>query len=473
MSKNSDYYDNEEYLELINKFEGLRNGQPNSYFEEEEFEKLIDHLDDREKYKKALEIAVVATEQYPYSATLLIQKANLLIILNRHNQALATLQQAAVIDASDTSIHVLKVEALLSLGRDAEAESVYKEAINLVEGEERLDLLFEMADLYDEFEEFEKVFDCLVLILDIEPENEEALFKICFWTDLTGRNEESIRLHQKIIDDYPFNEIAWFNLGAAYQGLRLHEKAIDAYLYAVAINEKFEYAYRNLGDAYLRLRKYKLATEALETVIELGEPEMVVFEAIGHCYVKLNQFSKARENYRKGISLNPEDSQLYYKVALSYMAEENWASAVKSLEVSLKLQPDQADYQIALAQCLVELNQFDRAIENFSFVLKSRPKNLNGWSLFLKCLYNAGMSEEGVQYVELALKQTNGKTMFQYYKALFLLSTGNMKAALLALENAMSENPKLIKKFIELEPQLLKYPQIIQLIARFKKKKSS
>jgi hypothetical protein len=45
------------------------------------------------------------------------------------------------------------------------------------EGEERLDLLFELADVYDDYEEFDKVFDCLKLILAEDPNNEEALYK--------------------------------------------------------------------------------------------------------------------------------------------------------------------------------------------------------------------------------------------------------------------------------------------------------
>lgn len=45
-------------------------------------------------------------------------------------------------------------------------------------------------------------------------------YKICFWTDFTGRNEEGIKLHQAIIDQFPYNELAWFNLAAAYQGIK-------------------------------------------------------------------------------------------------------------------------------------------------------------------------------------------------------------------------------------------------------------
>src|SRR5258708_8044022 len=136
------------------------------------------------------------------------------------------------------------------------------------EGDERIELLFELADVYDDYEEFDKIFDCLKLILEQEPTNEEALYKICFWTDFTGRNEESIRLHQQIIDEKPYNELAWFNLAAAFQGLKLYEKAVDAYKYALAIDEKFDYPSRNLWAPYIRLLKSRDAIHSLEKLLE-------------------------------------------------------------------------------------------------------------------------------------------------------------------------------------------------------------
>ena len=113
-----------------------------------------------------------------------------------------------------------------------------------------------------------------------------------------------------LLTNIPYNELAWFNLAAAYQGLKLYEKVIDAYKYALVINEKFDYAYRNMADAYIRLRKYKDAIEALEKVIELARPEDVIYEAIGHCYDKLKNYAQARFYYRKASHLNPEDGKL-------------------------------------------------------------------------------------------------------------------------------------------------------------------
>src|SRR4029079_15715449 len=212
-------------------------------------------------------------------------------------------QQAEVLDSGDIHFYILKTDVYLALDQQEKAVALLDSALEKFEGDERIDLLFELADVYDDYEEFDKIFDCLKLILEQEPVNEEVLYKSCIWTDFTGRNEESIRLHKKIIEEYPYSELAWFNLAAAYQGIKLYEKSIDAYQYAIVIDEKFDYAYRNIGDAYIRLRKYRDAIEALEKVLELSKPEEVIYEAIGHCYDKMKNYAQARFHYRKALHL--------------------------------------------------------------------------------------------------------------------------------------------------------------------------
>ncbi|RYG08507.1 MAG: tetratricopeptide repeat protein, partial [Chitinophagaceae bacterium] len=275
--------DREELKMLLQQFENLKAGLPNSFIEQDGFERIVEHFEDKEQFLQALQAVEYGLSQYPHAVSLLFLQANALIVLRRYPEALETLELAEALDGTETTLYILKTDALLALDRQEEAAELLETAIGYFEGDEKLDLLFELADVYDDYENFEKVFDCFLEILKLEPNNEEALYKICFWTDFTGRNEESIRLHQAILEEYPYNELAWFNLGAAYQGLKLHEKAIDAYKFAVAINDKFDYAYRNMGDACIRLRQYKEAIENLEKVLELARPESVIYEAIGHC----------------------------------------------------------------------------------------------------------------------------------------------------------------------------------------------
>jgi tetratricopeptide (TPR) repeat protein len=473
MKENNPYREDREHIrELLRQFENLKNGRQHSFLEEDAFEKIIDYYHEKEDLKKAMEAVELGVEQYPYSSLLLLKKADILLAVRQYKEALEILEQAELLDSGDINLYILKTDAYLALDQQEKAVVLLGEALQLFEGDEKLELLFELADVYDDYEDFEKVFDCLKMILEDDPNNEEALYKICFWTDFTGRNEESIRLHQKIIDEYPYNELAWFNLAAAYQGLKLYEKAIDAYQYAVTIDEKFDYAYRNMGDAYIRLRKYKEAIEVLVKVTELSKPEEVIYEAIGHCYDRLKNYRLARFYYRKASHMRPDDSKLYYKMACTYFNEGRWDSCLKQLESAMKIHRLQSEYNLLAGECKMLQGYFKDAVDYFSNVVRTKPKNAVGWESLIRCLYKAEYFEEALEQTEAAIELTKDKPVFLFYKSAVLLAMGKTKEAILQLEKALSVAPKLLKKLVELNPAILQNQQIVDVLARFKRNKS-
>lgn len=464
--------DREQIRELLKQYENLKNGRRHSFIEEDAFEKIIDYFQEKEDVAKAMEAAELGSEQYPYSSMLLIKKADILLANRRYKDALSVLEQASLFDGGDINLYILKTDAYLALDQQEKAVVLLREALSLFEGQERIELLFELADVYDDYEEFDKVFDCLKMVLEDDPNNEEALYKICFWTDFTGRNEESIRLHLHIIDEFPYNELAWFNLAAAYQGLKLYEKAIDAYHYAITIDEKFDYAYRNMGDAYIRLRKYKEAIEVLEKVIELAKPEDVIYEAIGHCYDRMKNYAQARFYYRKASHLRQDDSKLFYKIACTYFNEGQWESCIKQLEHAMKIHRMQAEYNLLMGECKMQLGFFKDAVQYLSNVVRMRPRNTTGWEALIRCLYKTEYFEEALEQTQAALDITNGKPLFLFYKTAILFGMGKTKEAILQLEKAMEKSPKLLKKFVELNPSILQNQQVVDVVARFKRNKS-
>lgn len=466
-----DYRQDKEYInELIQQFLQLRAGKSYSFLDEDAFEKIIDYYDEKEDLQMALEAADAGIERFPYSSLLLLKKADLLIAARKYHESLDLLNFIEVLDANDINLYILKTDAYLALDQQEKAVKLLESALLLFKGEERIELLFELADVYDDYEEFEKIFDCLQLILLQDPANEEALFKICFWTDFTGRNEESIKLHTKIIDEVPYNELAWFNLGAAYQGLKLYEKAIDAYKYATAIDEKFDYAYRNMGDALIRLRKYREAIEVLERVLELSRPEDVIYEAIGFCYQKIKNYAQARFYYRKASHLNLEDGRLMYKIACTYMLEEQWVPAIKKLESALKRSTGaSSDILQAMGECKMQLGEYKEAIQYFSQVIRHRPKSMASWEHLIKCLYYGEFYEEAMEQILMARKFTNNKPVFLYYQSAVSIASGKLKEGLLLLETALEIYPKGLKKFIALDPALLHHQHVINLVSRYRK----
>ncbi len=467
-SQNSD--EREDINELLIQFDNLWKGKPASYMDEESFERIIEYFESEENFIKAKIAVDIAIERYPYSGTLLVKKADLLLTKRNYDEALQLLEQASILDSSNIDIYILKTETFLALDRQEEAVALLEQALEIFTGEEKIELLFELADVYDDYEDFEKVFDCLKVILEQDPGNEEALYKICFWTDFTGRNAESIELHHKIINESPYSELAWFNLGAAYQGIKLYEKAIDAYKYALAIDEKFDYAYRNIGDAYIRLRRYKDAIENLEKVLELSKPEDVIYEAIGYCYEKLKNFAQARFYYRKASHLNPDNSHLFYKVAYTYYRENKFEQCIRQLETVLKMKRNKPEYNLLMGECKMELGFVKEGIQYLLHVVRLRPKSVIGWEALVKSLYEAEEYEQMLEQIALSETVIGEKPVMKYYKTAAYFASGMTKQALLQLEDALLASPAHMKKLIQLNPSLLQYQQVTDLIVKYKKK---
>lgn len=461
----------EEIDDLLRQYENLRQGRPHNFIDEESFEKLIEYFDDIDNLVKALEVVETGLEYFPYSAQLLIRKADIFIAKRKYNESLTLLMQAELFDSGDINIYILKTDAYLALDQQDKAVEVLQQAINIFDGEERIDLLFELADVYDDYEEFDKVFDCIKLILDQQPGNEEALYKICFWTEFTGRNEESIELHQKIVNELPYNEVAWFNLGSAYQGLKLYEKAIDAYQYSIAIDEKFDYAYRNIADAYIRMRKFKDAIEMLEKICEFTRPEDVIYEAIGHCYHRLGKIAQARFNYRKASHMNPDDTKLYYKIAITYMDEGSWTSAIKQLESAMRVHKNSPECNLAMGKCYMMLDKLQEAAECLSISVSHRPKNISGWEMLIQCFYRAGELDEAIKQCILALEHTGNKPVFYFLYAAVLFTAGKSKEAIQQLHHGLTIAPKMVKKLLQCNPSALQNPAVVDILAKYKKGK--
>lgn len=463
--------EDDELSELIQAYEQIKQGYSSTRIDEEDFEKLIEYYDDMDNTKEAYRVVEVGLKQHPFSAQLMIKKADLLISLGNFTLALEELETAKIYDAGDYDIYVLTVECYIALRQETKAVEIFEQAINSLHGEDLVNYLLEVSDVFDDYEDFEKVFDCYKLLLQTDPSNEEALYKICFWTDFTGRFEESIQLHNQIIDQTPYNEIAWFNLAAAYQGLKLHEKAVDAYQYAIAIDEKFEYAYRNLGDAYLRLKKYKDAIEALEKALELSPPEDVIFEAIGHCHHKLKNFQQARSYYKKAAHLNPNDAKIQFKIATTFMAESQWNSAINYLENALTLYPNYADFNLAIGECKMQLGDYKMAANYFIKIIQNKPKNFQAREQLIKCLLLAHFNQGALEACQKSIPLFPKKPILNYYLSICLYNNGHTKKALEIFEDALVKNGSLLKKITTFSPDIVSNPQFADIIARHKKGK--
>lgn len=468
-----DYNDDElgPLEETLARYEQVKNGEASYILDEEEFERVIEYYFQLSNEEQAMIACEIAGTYYPFSSSILLLKAEILTQAQKYGQALKVLDELEQYDATNLDAVLLRSDVLVSQFRHAQAAQWLEQQVDNFRGRDKVEILLELSDVYDEAEEFNAVFDTLMKVIAIDPRNEEALQKICFWAEFTERNEDSIVLHTHLTDMDPYNSLAWFNLGAAYQGLKHYEKAIDAYQYCVVIDEKFEFAYRNMADAFMRLKQYEAALEVLEKHIELGKPEDVIYEAMGYCWEKRKDYSRARQYYRQASQLSPQDDGIFYRIGETYAREKQWEKAIKSFSVALHLDKENASYCMAIGNCLMELNVKSEALVCYLNAVRLKPDNKTTWVSLVRGLYLAGYYEEAIMQLHVAIEHCGNKADFHYFHAAALFELGKAKEAMLQLEKALKMTPGKVKLFTELNPEYLMRPQIADLITKYKKSK--
>jgi len=471
---NDDSWDEEEdgsIEDLIRLYERIKSGQQSKFLDEEEYEFIIEYYFQNNNEAEAIAACELAMSYYPYSASILLSKAEILFQAQKYGQAILALDALDAIEDNNLDAVLLRADIYLAQHKHDQAALLLEEKSLVFEGKDKIEIMLELSDVYDECEDFEAVFNVLRQILELDYRNEEALHKISFWADFAGMHQQSVDLHTRIIDNDPYNALAWFNLGAALQGQKKHLEAIEAYEYCVAIDEKFEFAYRNMADAYMRMHWYDKAIESLQKNLELGKPEDVIFEAIGHCFEKQKNFDRARFYYRQAIQLNPADDSIFYRIGETYSREKQWEKAMKAYSVALNLNNENASYSLAIGNCLLELEGYHEALVCFVNAVRLKPNNKSSWLALIKCLFLTKDYKEALAQIDLAEQTIGSKADFDYYHAAVLFAQGKSKEALIYLEDALSEAPAKLKLLTEIDPDVLQRKSVAGLVARYKRKK--
>lgn len=463
--ENNNYKDIEFLKEEFNK---MKQGNGHKALHEDDFEALIDHFEvfgDRENLRLACEIS---TEIFPYSSVLLMRKAEWLLSQKKTGQALAIVEQINRITPGDMDSLLLHAEILLESDKPKEAIELLENELEKFNDTDKVFVLMELAEIYDEQTEFEKVYETLKKVLKINPQYEDALMRLCFWADVTKQQKDCIELHLGLLDEFPFYASAWYNLGLLYQSIKNFTEAIEAYEDCLALDDKYEYALRNLGECYIQIKEYDKAIAVFEEHIELAKPEDVILETLAYCWERKKRYAKARQYYRKASMMNPEDDTIFFKIGETYAKEKQWEKAIKSYSVALHIDKENVTYCLALGNCLMEIEAEKEALVCYLNAVELRPDIKSTWQALVIALYKSDYLDEALIQLDLAFKHCGNKVEFEYFKAGIYLALGKTKDAVLYFENALIINTKKASVLNKLDKEILKHPVFADLYAQYK-----
>lgn len=453
---------------LIERYESAQRNNKQLYFDQEAYETIIDFYLDTNRNEEAMKVTDLALSQYPYSAYLWLKKAQGLFEMKKCNQAIEILDKAAMYDSSEIGITLLKAEILAFQGNYMPAiELLKQQEEQVIDSTDIIDINLLKADILEDCEKYNDVFECLITCLKIDPENEEALERINYCTEITERFEESIKLHQKLADDYPYNEFIWYNLASAYRGAKQFAEAIESYEFVLAINEQLDYVYQDMAELYHHNKEYDNAINILKDFETLFSPDEDVYFIRGECYEAKGDLKMARYNYKKACHVYPAFAGAYHKLGETYKLEDMWEQALKSFSKAAELDEREYDYWLSTAEAAMVLGKSEQAIDACESCIDLVVNRFEAYIILSKVFLMCNDLEVAIEIIDKGKEICKSTIEFKFAECAILFYENKPKEAFLRLENLLQENADKHLFMYYMLPELENITEIKLLIAKY------
>ena len=434
-------YNRKDAKDLLYLYDTLLKKGTEVNLREVDFLKLISHVEKEISLSDAIEVADNAIKRFKFSPRLHTCKARLLIDYGQEDLAFEALDRAEIFGQSFIETDLLRAKAHLSLSEITEAQRIIydlKYSYHTTDVE-RSRVLYVEALIHEQLDEFNQMYTALNEAAQFDPFNDEALQKLFIAVELAKRHEESILLHNFVLDENPYSHTAWFNLAQAHYQLREYEEALDAFEYAFITNDKFEPAYKEFADVCFQLKLYQRALDALEEGFELFEADEDMLLKLGQCHQYLGNTAKAKIFYYRALNLNKMADEVYFHIGECYSEEGEYSSSVHFYNQAIKIDDLREDYLMALAKSYSKMGRFQKALPLFQKATEMGPELSENWVEYASFLVDINGLEEALEVIEEGENYSYGADLF-YCKAAILFKMEDRKTALDALGEALIEN---------------------------------
>jgi tetratricopeptide (TPR) repeat protein len=442
---------NQHFYDLISEYEAMNRDGNLTYLDEREFYQIINYYEDEFLVDEALEVVDHATSQHPYCADFLLIKARLLLHKDRPYRAMRYLDKAELIAPFEVDVYILRARAFSEIGEYDQGLALLQEAEKFSTGSDLLDIFLCESSINESMRDFEGMFAALSKALAIDHLSEEALERIWVSVELSKKYEDSIALHEHLIELESFNYQAWFNLGHAYSCIGEYHKAIEAIEYSFIINPDFELGYLDCAEICAQVRDYAKALDIYREMIERFGADSDDLVKMAECEYELGQIEQSKRTLIRAMHLDHYNDEVYYFLGKCFLSQGKVQNAINTFIKAIELEDRREEYYADLAKAYALMDEKGKADFYFRKATEIGPEQEYYWIRHARFLIQADEHEKALEVIEEADYHTFGAELL-YCKALCLLHLGFRKKGLKILGEALVENFSLHTIVYELAP---------------------
>lgn len=467
MKEDSELYFSEDdnLPEIVKRYEAMVKTNRIAYFDVCDYEKMVDHYILQNRSEDAINVLRIARKQHPNSSELTIKKAEIELFSGRYNDALVDLTSVEAFERNNPDFYLVKGKTLMATGKTDEALAMFDQVL-LKSTDQKLDMLFEVVAILEEYDEFEIACKYLKMGIELDPSNTQTYGELGFIQEKLNRTEEAIEAYEKMLDGDPFLPFGWSNLGTLYAKLGKNDKAIEAFDYAIALEPDAPLSYFSKANALANIGRFEEALTVFFEYADMEEDTAMAMCCIGECYEKLGDYENARIYYQKSLDSNPENPDALYGLAVVELefdrVDESYELATKAIE----LDPNIPEYWFGLGKLNMRLNRLDEAKAAFETAIALDPLDFESWLLLSEIVGDESL-EQGVEIIKNGLKVNDDTAALHQRLAAYYYLMGNGQESLVEFEKGLTLDSESAEEFFEFCADALNDPLYIEILAKF------
>ncbi|CAD8074922.1 unnamed protein product [Paramecium primaurelia] len=314
----------------------------------------------------------------PKNKKFLNLKANLLILLQRYQQALQTCDELFELDANDSYSFYIRGLIYMNMKAFGNAIDDFERALN-----------FELHHTFNqkvyqskikchlEFQQFQQIQDCYDFLLALT-NNDSDKIKILIdkgYYYLLAKDIENAELNFNKALKYQMNQMeTQIKIANCFRDTKYFKQALMLYDKLIQVNSKFPTAYIEKAVLMDLQQNNSQTIHLCNRAIDLQKSQAKPYMLRGKAKMQTQQYDEALNDFEQVIRLEPNNHQALFECGQAQYLQSNFEKASEMFEKALIIAPEIEQYHIKRAISL-SLQDFDKeAIEYLKDAINQFPQ---------------------------------------------------------------------------------------------------
>lgn len=360
-----DYFDSEEFHQLLDTYEAAVNAGEPVFMDTEELVDIADYYQYTERKDEAEAAITLALSLSPGDSIPLTYRIHEALSQGDIQKAWEWLDQ--IVDKDEPDYIYDRTEILITEGRIDEADEYLREIFRDLPPDEQQDFVVDVANIFTENGQPERA----MMWMAKAKHEDSADFKEIMARTLfgLGKYKDSQKLFNELIDTNPFSKSYWNMLASAQFMNEDYSAAIQSSEYAIAIDPEDPESLIAKANGLYRLNNFEEALKYYQRYHELVPEDEFALLYEGTCFINMQQTDEAIRVLQEALYIAPKDSQylcdIYQELVFAYGEKKETDKALEIIEKIEALDCDHIQLRLIKGHIMLVANRLEEAKKLF------------------------------------------------------------------------------------------------------------